>query len=149
MGVVMSLECVFESSYTLEKFRSGPLGNRLDGFCDWLQKAGYSRGSTRLLVSHVSHLNQFLGAKSKGDGDVLSNQDINRFFKEYPQQARNRGPLDKHVRRVRWSIHRFVQYLQQQGRFDSQMEPPIFSTILASFSFVRANISCCRQSKQP
>ena len=133
MGVVMSLECVFESSYTLEKFRSGPLGNRLDGFCDWLQKAGYSRGSTRLLVSHVSHLNQFLGAKSKGDGDVLSNQDINRFFKEYPQQARNRGPLDKHVRRVRWSIHRFVQYLQQQGRFDSQMEPPIFSTILEDY----------------
>lgn len=133
MGVVMSLELVFEAPRTLKKFRSGPLGNRLDGFCDWLQKAGYSRGSTRLLVSHVSHLNQYLESKNMGNDSMLSDKDIEGFFKEYPQQARNRGPLDKHVRRVRWSIHRFVQYLQQQGRFDSQPERPVFMSVLEDY----------------
>ncbi len=133
MGVVMSLECVFESSYALEKFRSGPLGNRLDGFCAWLQKAGYSRGSTRLIVSHVSHLNQYLESKNMDNDSMLYDKDIERFFKEYPQQARNRGPLDKHVQRVRWSIHRFVQYLQQQGRFESQPERPVFTSILEDY----------------
>lgn len=129
MGVVMSLELVFEASRTLEKFRSGPLGNRLDGFCDWLLERGYSRGTIRLLLSHVSHLNQYLESQNIGKDDVLSESDINKFFKEYPRYSRNRGPLDKHIRRLRFSINRFVQYLQQLGRFDSQDEPPVFATI--------------------
>ena len=36
MGVVMSLENVFDASPTLEKLRCGPLGNIMGGFCDWL-----------------------------------------------------------------------------------------------------------------
>ena len=133
MGVVMSLELVFEASRTLEKYRSGPLGNTLDDFCDWLQGSGYSRGTIRLLMSHVSHLNQFLESKNRGHGDVLSDKDITEFFKAYPRYARNRGPLDKHVRRVQWSIHRFVQYLQQMERFESQLQQPVFTAILEDY----------------
>ncbi len=133
MGDVMSIELVFEASYTIKKLRSGPLGNILDEFCERLLERGYSRGTIRLLLSHVSHLNQYLESQNIGKDDVLSESDINKFFKEYPRYSRNRGPLDKHIRRLRFSINRFVQYLQQLGRFDSQDEPPVFATILEDY----------------
>ena len=133
MGVVMSLEFAFEASYTLEKLRCGPLGNTMDGFCDWLLSSGYSRGSIRLIVSHTSHLNQLLESQKKDTTYVLSEKDIDDFFKSYPKYARNRGPLDKHVRRVQWSIHRFVQHLQQVGRFKSHVQQPVFAGILEDY----------------
>jgi len=133
MGDVMSIELVFEASYTIKKLRSGPLGNILDEFCERLLERGYSRGTIRLLLSHVSHLNQYLESQNIGKDDVLSESDINKFFKEYPRYSRHRGPLDKHIRRLRFSINRFVQYLQQLGRFDSQDEPPVFATILEDY----------------
>ena len=133
MGVVMSLEFAFEASYTLEKLRCGPLGNTMDGFCDWLLSSGYSRGSIRLIVSHTSHLNQLLESQKKDTTYVLSEKDIDDFFKAYPKYARNRGPLDKHVRRVQWSIHRFVQHLQQVGRFKSQVQQPVLTAILEDY----------------
>jgi integrase/recombinase XerD len=133
MGVVMSLELVFEASRTLEKFRSGPLGNRLDGFCDWLLEQGFSRSTIRLHLVNVSHFNEFLGEQNRSEFRTLSIKEVNAFFKVYPSQARNRGPLDKHVRRVRRSINRFVQYRQHLGRFDSQHEPPVFATILEDY----------------
>ena len=133
MGDVMSIELVFEASYTIEKLSSGPLGNILDEFCERLLEQGYSRGTIRLLLSHVSHLNQYLESQNIGKDDVLSESDINKFFKDYPRYSRNRGPLDRHIRRLRFSINRFVQYLQQLGRFDSQDEPPVFATILEDY----------------
>ena len=134
MGVVMSLEVVFKASYTLEKVRCGPLGNNMDGFCDWLLDAGYSRGPIRLIVSHTSHLNQFLkSSKSSSRWDVLFANEVDAFFKAYPKYARNRGSLEKHVRRLQWSIHRFIEYLKQLGRFEGQSQQPVFAGILEDY----------------
>ncbi len=133
MGVVMSLENVFDASPTLEKLRCGPLGNIMDGFCNWLLDAGYNRGSIRRIVSHASHLNQFLESQKKDTSYVLSAKDIGDFFKAYPKYACNRGPLDKHVRCVQWSIHRFVQYLAQVGRFEPKLQQPVFVEILEDY----------------
>jgi hypothetical protein len=36
----MALELAFTSPCTVKKLRSGPLGELLDGFCDWLLEHG-------------------------------------------------------------------------------------------------------------
>ena len=38
----MALELVFERPRTLKKLRSGPLGELLEGFCDWLLEHGFA-----------------------------------------------------------------------------------------------------------
>jgi integrase/recombinase XerD len=133
MEVVMSIEVVFKASHQLEKFRSGPLGSCLDEFCDWLMKQGFRHGTIRQHLVNVSHFNTFLDQQNRSELRTLSAQDVHVFFKAYPSQARNKGPLDQHVRYVRKSINRFVHYLQQVGRYDSQDEPPVFAGILEDY----------------
>ena len=79
MGDVMSIELVFEASYTIKKLRSGPLGNILDEFCERLLERGYSRGTIRLLLSHVSHLNQYLESQNIGKDDVTRHRGKSRY----------------------------------------------------------------------
>ena len=130
---VMSIESVFTASYTLEKYRSGPLGNILDQFCNWLLEGGYSTSCIRLIFSHVAHLNNHLKHNNHDSNMRVSATDINAFFKAYPRVARNRRSFDTHVRRVQWSINRFVQYLEQQGRYDSQVQQPVFAAVMADY----------------
>jgi len=43
--------------------------------------------------------------------------EIEGFFDEYATRCRHRGPLEGHLRYVRHSVNRFVEYLRQEGRF--------------------------------
>lgn len=129
----MSLELVFEASRTLEKYRSGPLGNCLDGFCDWLLEQGFSRGNIRVHLSSVSHLNEFLAERYSKKLRTLSAKDVDAFFKVYPSRAKHRGIFDQHVNRIRWSVTRLVQHLQQVGHFESHTEPEIYEPVLAEY----------------
>jgi integrase/recombinase XerD len=43
--------------------------------------------------------------------------DLAGFFEAYPSRCRHRGPLEEHLRRVRYSVNRFAEYLRQEGRF--------------------------------
>lgn len=129
----MALELVFVCQRTLGKLRSGPLGRLLDGYCDWLLECGFSRSTIRKHLSIVAHLNGYLDAQKVADRQTLSAQDVNDFFKEYPLRARSRGPLDNHLRCLRWSINRFVQYLRQLRLFDSSAETAIFQPLLDSY----------------
>lgn len=129
----MSLELVFKASRKLEQFRSGPLGNRLDEFCDWLLEKGFSQGTIRKHLRNVSHFNEFLDQQKRSEFRTLSAKDVSAFFKAYPALARTKGALDQHVRRVRQSIHRFVKFLQQSGRYDWHHERPVFVGILQDY----------------
>ena len=133
MEVVVSVELVFKASRTLEKLRRGPLRSHLDGFCDWLLKQGFKRGTIRQHLGNVSHFNEFLAEQNISELRTLSAKEVNAFFKAYPLQAKNRGSFDQHVRRIRWSINRFVQYLQQLGHFDSHTKPEIYQPILVDY----------------
>jgi len=46
----MAFEQVFECPRTLRKLRSGPLGELLDGFCQWLLNRRFSPGSIRTIL---------------------------------------------------------------------------------------------------
>jgi len=133
MGVVMSLELLFKASRKIEKFRSGPLGDCMDEFCDWLLKQGFSHITIRKHLANVSHFKAFLGKRKRGEFRTISAKDVNAFFTAYPAQARTKGTLEPHVRRVRQSINRFVKFLQQSSRYDPQHQRPVFAGILQDY----------------
>ena len=60
----MALELAFTSPCTVKKLRSGPLGELLDGFCDWLLEHGFARSTVRTHLSNVSHLNEHLARET-------------------------------------------------------------------------------------
>ena len=43
--------------------------------------------------------------------------DLAGFWEAYPSRCRPRGPLEEHLRRVRYSVNRFTEYLRQEGLF--------------------------------
>ena len=133
MGVVMSLELLFKASRKIERFRSGPLGDSMDEFCDWLLKQGFSHITIRKHLANVSHFKAFLGKRKRGEFRTISAKDVNAFFTAYPAQARTKGTLEPHVRCVRQSINRFVKFLQQSGRYDPQHQRPVFAGILQDY----------------
>ena len=129
----MRLEQAFSYPETLKKLRSGPLGALLDGFCTWLLTHGFHRSIVRKHLSNVSHLNQHLGRSGVTAGKMLFPKDVDGFFKEYPAWCRNRGPLEAHLKRVRHSINRFVEYLGEEGLFDPLPHGEIFAPLLAAY----------------
>jgi site-specific recombinase XerD len=133
MEIVMSLELVFEASRTLEKYRRGPLRGQLDGFCGWLLNQGFKCGTIRQHLANVSHFNEFLAEQNHRKLRRLSTKHISAFFEVYPSQAKNRGPIDKRIQRIRWSINRLVQYLRQLGVFEVHAKPEIYQPVLADY----------------
>lgn len=129
----MTLELVFVCSRTLDKLRSGPLGGLLDGYCDWLLERRFSRSTIRKHLSNASHFNSYLDAHKVIARQILAVEDVDGFFKEFPLLIRFRERSDYNLRRVQWSINRFVKYLRQLHLFDSSTEPTIFQPLLDSY----------------
>ena len=129
----MALELVFVCPQTLGKLRSGPLGKLLDGYCDWLLECGFSQSTIRNHLSNVSHFNGYLDAQKVAGRQTLSAEDVNGFLRKYPLRIRSREPSNNHLRRVQWSINRFVQYLKHLRLFDSSAELTIFRPLLDSY----------------
>jgi integrase/recombinase XerD len=125
----MAMELVFESPATLRKLRSGALGKLLDGYCDWLLEHGFTRQIVRTHLSNVNHLNQHLGARNGASLKTLSSQAVRGFLRHYPRRARNRGPLEPHIARVRFSINRFIEYLRVSGLVDPAAKTPIYQSL--------------------
>ena len=129
----MSLERVFEASWTLRQLRSEPLGELLEDFCDWLLEQGFSRNHTRRHLANVGHLNRWLCEEGRKCTDGLSRRDIEGFWEAYPCRCRNQGPLEAHLQQVRYSIHRFVEYLSQKGLFDPLPASPVYQPLLDGY----------------
>ena len=129
----MSLERVFEASWTLRQLRSEPLGTLLEDFCDWLLEQGFSRNHIRRHLANVGHLNRWLCEEGRKCTDGLSRRDVEGFWEAYPCRCRNRGPLEDHLQRVRCSIRRFVEYLSQKGLFDPLPASPVYQPLLDGY----------------
>jgi len=125
----MALEEFYRCARTLSKLRQGPLRGFLEEFCAWLSNRCYSRWAIRKILGDVSHLNTYLGGISELQCVKLTAADIDGFFKVYPSRCQHRGPLQEHLRRVSFSINRFVEYLQNAGRFDECKSPPCYQPL--------------------
>lgn len=129
----MGLEQVFVAAWTLRKLRGGPLGHLADGFCDWLLSQGFGRRHVRTHLGYVFHLNEYLGEEGDQPRVRVAAKDVEGFWKAYPSRCRSRGPRERHLQRVGYSIHRFTRYLQLEGRFEAWIEPPIYQPLLDAY----------------
>ena len=84
-------------------------------------------------LRNVAHLDEYLGRKGGEFRQVVSRKDIEGFFKFYPSQCRNRKAPDAHIRRVQYSIHRFVTYLQETGCCSLSVEQDCFQPLLDAY----------------
>jgi len=114
-------------------FMRRPLGKLLEGFCNWLLEHGFSRWTIRKHLFNVSHLNEHLGGTRSRVHQGVSLREVEGFFKAYPLRCVNRKPLEKHLRRVRYSVNRFTDYLRQRGLFDSLVKSPIYQPLLDAY----------------
>jgi integrase/recombinase XerD len=129
----MTLEQVFESPATLAALRSGPLGTLLEGFCKSLLERGFSRWSVRTHLSNLSHLNAHFRSRRARMRETLTAKEVGAFFEDYASRCRNRGPLAEHLRRVRYSVNRFTEYLRQEGRFVVPPPRAIYQPLLDAY----------------
>ena len=129
----MALEQIFECPRTLRSLRVGPLGNFLEGFCSWLLSHGFSRWTIRKHLSNISHLNEHLASRRNGFREGLGSKDIDRFFNTYSLLCQRRGGLEGHVRRVRYSINRFLDYLRESGLFHPSSGQKIYQPLLDAY----------------
>jgi len=129
----MALEQVFTDSCTLAKLRSEPLGHLLDNFCDELMDQGFSRGTIRLQLGHVSHLNTWVADEKWNWEEHLTQGDVDAFYAAYRLLCRNRGPLESHLRRNRSSINRFCKYLDDKGLFKVRKDTLCYEALLSGY----------------
>lgn len=129
----MALELVFECPRTLHRLRTGPLGKILDGFCSWLLSRGFRRETIRKHLCNVSHLNEYLASRKDNFHEGFGSRDIAKFFKAYSLLCWRRGGLEGHVRRVRHSINRFLDYLRESGLFDPPSEQKVYQPLLDTY----------------
>lgn len=129
----MALESVFVCSRTIGSLRSGPLGEFLDGYCDWLLESGFKRATVRTHLANVSHLNAYLARRRERDRKSLSAEDVSGFFKEYSSRVRGKELSEDHARRIRWSINRFIHYLQRQKLFEPLVKPALYQPLLEAY----------------
>jgi len=129
----MAMEQVFRCSITLNRLRSGPLGELMDGFYTSLLENGFAPDTIRKHLSRVHHLNVYLGSRNHTDGQVLSAETVRDFFTHYPALARHRGPLDRHIAGVKVSVNRLVSYLRCSDRFEASTEGFIYQPLLEAY----------------
>jgi len=129
----MALEQIFSCPRTLARLQSGPLSGLLEGFCRWLIENGFRRGTIRRHLSNVSHFNAYLGTLASTPRKVVTAEDVDGFFRTYPLQCRNRGPLERHLRDVRWSVDRFIGYLREKGEYEQPLSSPLYQPLLDAY----------------
>jgi integrase/recombinase XerD len=114
----MALEQVFKCPRTLGRLRSDPLGKFAEGFCCWLMERGFSRSTIRQHLFRLSCLNRRLGDPACGIRESITTRDVEASFKAYSLQCQKSGALEKHVRRVSYSVNRFLHYIREAGLLD-------------------------------
>jgi len=129
----MALEQVFECPRTLRRLRNDPLGKLLEGFCNWLLEHGFSRSTIRKHLFHLSHLTRHLGNPECGIRESITTRDVKASFKAYSFECQKTGAQEKHIRRVGYSVHRFLHYLRDSGLLDLSAHQEISQPLLDSY----------------
>lgn len=129
----MALEQVFECPDTIGKLRNGPLRELLDGYCGWLLSQQYRRATVRRHLRHVGRLNSFLGGANAAPRRRLDARDIAVFLRRFSAKHQNHGLGRWSLHGLRYAIHRFVLYLELNGRFDRLVSPPHYQPLLDSY----------------
>ncbi len=129
----MALDQIFSCPKTLARLQNGPLGELLEGFCLWLMDCGFGRWTIRSHLSHLSNFNAYLGTLADLPQEFVTARDVEGFFRAYPLQCHNRGPLELHLHYVRCTINRFIEYLREKELFEQSLPSPIYQPLLDAY----------------
>ena len=91
------------------------------------------RGTICKHLFNVSHLNEHLGGLKGELCECLNPKDIDDFFNAYPLRCRQRATLEGHIRRLRYSVNRFLDYLRDSGLFDPSSGQEIYQPLLDAY----------------
>jgi site-specific recombinase XerD len=64
---------------------------------------------------------------------TVTRKEIEGFFEKYPLRCRHRAPLSNHLRRVRWSVNRFAEYLRREGCLVAEAARPVYQPLLNAY----------------
>lgn len=139
----MALEQVFDCPRTISRFRAGPLGGFMDGFCFDLVDRGFSRHTVRRHIGNVAHLNACLCTQGVCDA-TLQARDVEAFYEVYPKVARHRGSLAAHMAAVRYAVNRFIAYLRLRGFYEEESrEASAFEPLLREYvKWLKVDCGC-------
>ncbi len=130
----MKLEQIFISPCAQQRFRQGPLGTQLDGFCQWMVHRGYSLHTIRFHIPSVSHFSKYLEQCGVTDFKSFNPDHVKAFVTEYLPRSQCRRPGAYRNNHVAYSIHRFVQYLKCCGYLDDfRTFTPAYQTLLNEY----------------
>jgi len=130
----MALESFLVCPIALSRLRDGPLGSLTEAYYQWLIDNGYSHWTIRSHLSFLGHFNGYLREQSTQPRAILTAMEVEAFLRVYPQRCRKRGPLEQHVRTMRWVLNRFVAYLREQGLYEpSQVAVPLHQPLLEAY----------------
>lgn len=129
----MALEQVFKCPGTQAKLRAGTLGEIVEGFCRWLLGHGFSQERVQSHILNISHFDAYLAQQSTLPPKVISSKDVDTFLRRYPLTlaARERGKT--HIRYIRFSVNRFVEYLREEELFDPLPKLEIYQPVLDAY----------------
>ena len=107
------LEIYFESSYTLYRLRSGPLGNYIDGFAQALKDNGYSKQTARRYLRSGAHVGHFLNLNNITFSSISKKtlRDFQDHLVDCHCPRSNGGTTPDVMRGAEW----FFEYLQTRG----------------------------------
>jgi len=107
------LKNYFETSFVVQRLRSGPAGKHVDGFADQLQGQGYSWRSARGYLRAAAHLGRFTQVEGIGF-DSIGPDTLERFRLHLPacRCPRSNGGTGSNVVR---GAELFVGYLRELG----------------------------------
>jgi site-specific recombinase XerD len=118
----MALEQVFKYPKTIGRLWNAPLGKLSEWFCSWLLERGFSTSATRQHLFRLYHLNEHLSAAEPKTLKTITTRDVKASFAAYSLQHQKNGAREKHVRRVGYSVNRFLHYLREAG-LDAGLAP--------------------------
>jgi integrase/recombinase XerD len=131
----MALEQVFRCPRTLRRLRTDPLGRFAEGFCCRLLEHGFSRSAIRKHLLFLSLLNGHL----PGCG-VLATRDVKTALGAYSLECQKAGKGERHVRRVGYSVSRFLYYLRESGLLDHPAQQEAYQPLLDAYlTWMRRN----------
>jgi len=104
------LESFFEAPFTLDRLRSGPSGEYLDGFSEELLKAGYSRTIGRRYLRSASHVGWFV--ETVGELSTATITTVRAYAQHFDQCQCPHGYRGKRREAVRGATL-FFRYLSR------------------------------------
>lgn len=129
----MGMERVFDASWTLRDLHKAPLGSLLEEFCDWLLDHGFTWYTVRTHLGRLLHLNRWLAESGWGGEKKLSRNEVEGFLAVYPGRCRHRGVQEDHLKRMRHSLSRFVEFLRHRDLFDPLAATPVYQPVLDEY----------------